>query len=1105
MNALQWLLVASVTALALGVAGSPAQGCAGDCDRSGAVAVNELIRGVNIVLGLRPLEDCASLDTGANRAVEINELVLAVNHALNGCPATSTPTALQTGEQTRRPSSTPTSLATPTGTAAASLTSTATSPPSTTGTSAPPSSPTSTHSSTPTSAALPTGTETPTTTATSLPTTTASAPLTATRTPTATRTARRTPTPRPTQSAECSTYDITVNADGTFSYAGGPPDLTIHGCDTIRWVGLARDDSIVRVEGGGPDSLSEDICFAGSLDAPSYVYPHASAVDPASRHDFSGPIRRGLSGIWALGPEGEKTSHLEIPSREAEDLYCRLHTCPADRADLDWNGIDCTDLIHQVEVDVPDPARPGLMRRVAFGYVYRQERFFDSKSDPERYVEGVAMDAAGQAHRLCNAETLLCQAPPCTAAEFAPQQFVAWEPNTIPPGTYLNGLLASTYENEDVAGVVLRLNWSDLQYDDGGTITLHWEHLDRELERAIRHGKYVTLDVRAGMFGTPPWIFSDYLDSESEHRAPWCRTAGCAFADAPPEAGTVAPLEFTDHYDEDPPGIGCGETFRIGAPGDAAYVALYSGFLAELARHVASDARWFQQVAHVKVSGANLRTSEAELPHHCDDLYLATADHHEDPKDQIYRQSDRVLDVYKTATTDGSTTRRVTRQCACNPKIWWDDGYRPQHLYDYYARVENQLLLGFFGRKSLGYQIIQDGFPRSDATRSFFGDHMYREVLEPLLPSGVLVNACYNAIDACTMPGTFVEDRVAFTGVEYCSVDEATRNGTSFNCSLALLPLLPAPGSTFVSAYDAQSQGGPARRYPTAFEQMETVLGEARQGRFVNPAQPSPATPLPEGKLFVPQHSGIQPLPQEKAALGYQTGNPGECAQQRAAVAPPSPLPAGIGDVGNRIAEFPIPTGTAVSTLTQVPGCPNQWAADEGIQRVVAGVPPQVTGFQTTNAVRNLDEAESALFNLVYNTNSVFMELYEDVIWRASIVKGTGPSALPLSDTARVPGSYCEHTPGDVELCYSKNLSQWAEELHYRRALGAASVNTTTYPALANPFPTAHIFEFSNPMGEPEFLHFINPSKCNPARVDVSGSAPANAIGRIVIVPRGSE
>jgi len=190
-----------------------------------------------------------------------------------------------------------------------------------------------------------------------------------------------------------------------------------------------------------------------------------------------------------------------------------------------------------------------------------------------------------------------------------------------------------------------------------------------------------------------------------------------------------------------------------------------------------------------------------------------------------------------------------------------------------------------------------------------------------------------------------------------------------------------------------------------------------------------------------------------------------------------------------------------VSTLTQVPGCPNRWAADEGIQRVVAGVPPQATGFQTTNAVRSLDQVESALFNLVYNTNAVFMELYEDVVWRASVTKGTGASALPLSDTARVPGSYCEHTPGDVELCYSKNLSQWAEELHYRRALAAAAVNTAVYPAFANPFPAVHSFQFRNATAAPRVVYFINPARCAPARVDLGGEAPANALGRIVVWP----
>ncbi len=61
--------------------------CAGDCDGDGAVAINELIRGVNIALGNADLASCVAVDRDGNDAVAINELIAAVNNALNGCAA----------------------------------------------------------------------------------------------------------------------------------------------------------------------------------------------------------------------------------------------------------------------------------------------------------------------------------------------------------------------------------------------------------------------------------------------------------------------------------------------------------------------------------------------------------------------------------------------------------------------------------------------------------------------------------------------------------------------------------------------------------------------------------------------------------------------------------------------------------------------------------------------------------------------------------------------------------------------------------------------------------------------------------------------------------
>lgn len=60
--------------------------CAGDCNNSGDVAVNELVTGVNIALDRAEITACPSFDTNSSNTVEVNELVTGVNNALRGCP-----------------------------------------------------------------------------------------------------------------------------------------------------------------------------------------------------------------------------------------------------------------------------------------------------------------------------------------------------------------------------------------------------------------------------------------------------------------------------------------------------------------------------------------------------------------------------------------------------------------------------------------------------------------------------------------------------------------------------------------------------------------------------------------------------------------------------------------------------------------------------------------------------------------------------------------------------------------------------------------------------------------------------------------------------------
>ena len=65
--------------------GTATLSCAGDCNGDGKVTINELIIGVNIVLGTQPLLACPSFDSHQTGQVTISDLVVAVNHVLLGC------------------------------------------------------------------------------------------------------------------------------------------------------------------------------------------------------------------------------------------------------------------------------------------------------------------------------------------------------------------------------------------------------------------------------------------------------------------------------------------------------------------------------------------------------------------------------------------------------------------------------------------------------------------------------------------------------------------------------------------------------------------------------------------------------------------------------------------------------------------------------------------------------------------------------------------------------------------------------------------------------------------------------------------------------------
>ena len=61
--------------------------CTGDCDADHIVAINELLTGVNILLGSADMSVCEPFDRNGDGRVSVDELIDGVNDALQGCAA----------------------------------------------------------------------------------------------------------------------------------------------------------------------------------------------------------------------------------------------------------------------------------------------------------------------------------------------------------------------------------------------------------------------------------------------------------------------------------------------------------------------------------------------------------------------------------------------------------------------------------------------------------------------------------------------------------------------------------------------------------------------------------------------------------------------------------------------------------------------------------------------------------------------------------------------------------------------------------------------------------------------------------------------------------
>ena len=129
-------------------------------------------------------------------------------------------------------------------------------------------------------------------------------------------------------------------------------------------------------------------------------------------------------------------------------------------------------------------------------------------SSPDRARKGVSgifalgPNEPGFVQKL-STETCTCETldEPCVPLQ---GQLAGWNSYKLCPkeGAIL-GTLDTTWTNPDITGVIIRINWSDIQIDNQGVIEFRWDDLDREMNKAVANGKLFTLDVRAGKGGTP--------------------------------------------------------------------------------------------------------------------------------------------------------------------------------------------------------------------------------------------------------------------------------------------------------------------------------------------------------------------------------------------------------------------------------------------------------------------------------------------------------------------------------------------------------------------------------------------------------------------------
>jgi hypothetical protein len=147
----------------------------------------------------------------------------------------------------------------------------------------------------------------------------------------------------------------------------------------------------------------------------------------------------------------------------------------------------------------------------------------------------------------------------------------------------------ATWASPSLTGVFIRPRWDDVHLAPG---VFRWSEIDAEIEQAVRHGKLFSIGFKAGVKGTPAWIFEP------------ARTENPA---------TKLDLGFRQG----------GAVAWYGSPADPNFRKHYFDLLRAFAAHLRARNDWYRALAYIKPSGANLYTHENRLPNDTTDQ-LAT-------------------------------------------------------------------------------------------------------------------------------------------------------------------------------------------------------------------------------------------------------------------------------------------------------------------------------------------------------------------------------------------------------------------------------------------------------------------------------------------------